>query len=200
MNKPATTSEPIHEILARRWSPRAFDPEARIEAGQVRALAEAARWAPSCFGAEPWSYVFCDRHADPDSWERGFPCLAEGNQAWVKNASLLIAAVGRADFEHNGKPNGWHQYDTGAASLSLVIQAESLGLRAHQMGGFDPDKAREAFGIPEGWNCLAMIAVGKQAAAETIEIEDMRNMELAERKRKDLGTIAFAGKWGAGLG
>ena len=199
MNKPADTSKPIHELLANRWSPRSFDPDARIEKDQLVALAEAARWAPSCFGAEPWAFVHCDKHADPQGWERGFACLAEGNQAWVKNASLLICAIAQKDFEHNGKPNRHHLYDTGAASMSLVLQAEALGLRAHQMGGFDPDKAKESFNVPDGWDCIAMIAVGKQAPAENIEIEKMQEMEMAERTRKDLGSKAFAGMWGAGI-
>ena len=195
MDKPAATSQPIHELLANRWSPRAFDPEARISAEQMAALAEAARWAPSCFGAEPWVFVFCNRHLDPEGWERAFSTLAEGNQAWVRNTSLLIASVAQHNFEHNGEPNRHHLYDTGAAAMSLVLQAEALGLRAHQMGGFDPDKAKESLGVPDGWTCISMIAVGKQAGADTIGDERMRGMEEAPRERIELGKKVRSGKW-----
>ena len=198
MDKQATTSQPIHDLLAARWSPRSFDPDARISAEQMQALAEAARWSPSCFGAEPWGYVLCNKHDDPTGWDRAFACLAEGNQNWVRNASLLILAAARHNFERNDNPNRHHLYDTGAASMALVLQAEVLGLRAHQMGGFDPDKAQTDLAVPAGWTCIAMIAVGVQAAADRLEGQ-MQEMEIASRQRKELATNFFVGKWGETL-
>ena len=50
MKKPATTAVKIDELIASRWSPRAFDPEFLINDETVKALFEAARWAPSCYG------------------------------------------------------------------------------------------------------------------------------------------------------
>ena len=93
LSKPASTSQPIHELLANRWSPRAFDPDAAIDRTQMTALAEAARWAPSCFGAQPWGFIFCNRDTDRPGWERALECLVPGNQAWAKNCPLLIAAA-----------------------------------------------------------------------------------------------------------
>nr|WP_256361147.1 nitroreductase family protein [Methylomonas koyamae] len=69
------------------------------------------------------------------------------------------------NFNHNGKPNRWAPYDTGAAALSICIQATALGLAAHQMGGFDADLARQSFGLPEDCTPMAMIAVGYPADA-----------------------------------
>lgn len=199
MDKPATTSQPIHDLIAQRWSPRSFKPDVAVTPEQQLALAEAARWAPSCYGAEPWSYIFCDRHANQEAWDQGLACLAEPNQAWVQSAPLLLFALGRQDFEHNGKPNRWHLYDTGAASISLVLQAEALGLRAHQMGGFDPAAVIKAFQVPDGWDPIAAIAVGTQGQADAIEVDKMREMETAPRARQELGTKFFAGAWGRPL-
>lgn len=199
MDKAAISTQPIVDLLAQRWSPRAFNPEREISVAEETALAEAARWAPSCFGAEPWGFVFCRRHADPTAWDKAMACLAEGNQTWAGNSSLLIVAVGEENFEHNGGPNGHHLYDTGAAAMSLVLQAGALGLRAHQMGGFDPDKAKESFGVPDGWKCISMIAVGEQAKPDTLPEGKMREMELAPRTRQDLGKRFFSGKWNTGM-
>lgn len=200
MKKPADTSEPLAPLLANRWSPRAFDPGRPVPPEHVAALLEAARWAPSCFGAQPWSFVVCDRRTQPDAWERLHSCLAPGNQAWAKLAPLLILAVGRESFAHNGKPNRHHAYDTGAASMSLVLQAEALGLRAHQMGGFDSGKAGQEFGVPEGHVCLAVIAVGNQAGPGALDDADLRERERAPRSRDPLGDHFFAGAWGAPFG
>ncbi len=199
MNKPAQTSESIHELLAERWSPRAFDPSAQISSAQLIALAEAARWAPSCYGDEPWAFVLCNRHGDEPGFKRALDCLAEPNQAWAGNSSLLILVAAKQVFRTKDNPNRHGDYDAGAAAISLVLQAEALGLRAHQMGGFDQNKARIDFAVPDGYNCIAMIAVGKQASPETLPKGPMLDMEKGERKRLAFSENFFVGKWGTSL-
>ena len=195
MKKPAPA--PIHPLLAERWSPRAFDAEAVLSEAEMSALAQAARWAPSCYGAEPWAFVFCPR-GDSGAWEKALECLAPPNQAWAKNAALLILACAQTHFAHNNKPNRHCGYDSGAAVFSLVLQAEAMGWRCHQMGGFDADKARAAFSVPDGFECMAFAAVGRQAAAATLP-DDLRAREEAGRKRRDLRENFFRGDWGRGL-
>lgn len=198
MEKPATTAGPINGMIARRWSPRAFDPEKPVTKGQITALCEAARWAPSCFGDEPWRYVVFDRGSDATAWEAALACLAEKNQRWARNAPLLFLAVAAEQFSRNGKPNRWGQYDTGAASENLCLQATAMGLATHQMGGFDADGARRRFAIPDEFTPMAMIAVGHPADVGTLD-EEFRTAEQAERSRSPLQQRFFAGRWGAGM-
>lgn len=193
--KIALTSQLIHDLIARRWSPRAFDKNKPMSRELLIALLEAARWAPSCFGDEPWRYLIWDKNRDAAGWQKAFDCLAEGNQVWVKNAPLLLASIAGSQFSRNGKPNRWGQHDTGAASENLVLQAVALGLAAHQMGGFDADKLRQSFGIPAGYTPMAMIAVGYQADAGILEGE-LQQRELAPRLRQPLGEKFFEGTWG----
>ncbi len=199
LEKKADTSAPIDDLLARRWSPRGFDPERPVSTAQRQALLEAARWAPSCYGAEPWRFVVCDRTTNPTAWEKAFDCLSDGNRAWVNNVSLLLLAVADTVFAHNDRPNRWGGYDTGAASENLCLQAVSLGLMAHQMGGFDAAKARAAFAVPERYAPMAMIAVGNQAPLGSLD-EERRARETAARRRSPLGERFFDGAWDAPLG
>jgi len=196
--KTAVTRESIHELIARRWSPRAFDPGRPVSRAELLSLLEAARWAPSCFGDEPWSYVVTDRFDDENLWQRCLDCLAEKNQLWARNAPILMIAVADSRFRTNGKPNRWAQYDTGAASENLCLQATALGMAAHQMGGFDQQKARETFHVPEQFTPMAMIAVGYQADPENAP-DDFREAELAPRARRPLGENCFKGKWAVPL-
>ncbi len=197
MQKPAVTTKPIHDLLANRWSPLAFNAEKPVSADQIVSMLEAARWAPSCFGAEPWHFIVCDRSASSEAWKRLHGCLADGNKGWAASAPLLILSVGRRHFALNGKPNRHYAYDTGAAAISLVLQAEALGLRAHQMGGFDPDKAMKVFGIPEdGYECLSVTAVGHQAEAASLEEPAHVQREEARRMRNPMGEHFFNGFWG----
>jgi nitroreductase len=86
----AQTSVPIDPVLARRWSPRAFDTNRGVSRTQLAALLEAARWAPSCNGDEPWRYLIWDRSRDSAGWQKAFDCLSDNNKKWVKNVPLLM--------------------------------------------------------------------------------------------------------------
>ncbi len=196
--KLAETQVSIHDLIARRWSSRAFDPDRRVSREQRLVLLEAARWAPSCFGDEPWRYVVCDRFADEAAWHKAFACLGEKNQRWAKHAPILMLAASGSHFTHNGNPNRWGQYDTGAASENLCLQATALGLAVHQMGGFDADKAQKAFAIPEGFTPMAMIAIGYPGDPATLDPE-FYDREMVERARKPLQERFFAGTWGVAI-
>lgn len=196
--KRAATSEPIHDLLARRWSPRALDGERPVERSQLVALLEAARWAPSCFGEEPWRYLVCDRFADRDPWDDACACLAGGNRSWAQRAPLLLVSVAVKRFSESGKENRWAEHDVGAASENLCLQATALGLVAHQMGGFDAAAARRRFEIPEDAVPMAIIAVGHPGDPSQLD-DTRRERELGPRRRKPLGERFFAGRWGAAL-
>ena len=196
--KPAATSVVIADVIAHRWSPRAIDPDQPVSREHLFALLEAARWAPSCFGDEPWRYLVWDRFRDAAGWRQAFACLAEGNQVWVKNAPVLLLSVATPNFGHNNQPNRWAQHDTGAARENLCLQAAALGLVAHQMGGFDPEKAKATFNIPADHSCMAMIAVGHPGPVEVLT-DALREKEQAPRERKPLAQIVFAGVWGQGV-
>ncbi|MCI0399844.1 MAG: nitroreductase family protein [Gammaproteobacteria bacterium] len=194
-DKIANSQVPISDLIARRWSGRAFDADKRISRAQLVALLEAARWAPSCYGDEPWRYIIWDKYIDANGWTKAYECLAEGNQVWAKNAPILMLALAGSTFARNGKPNRWGQYDTGAASENLCLQATAMGLMVHQMGGFDADKVRASFEVPEQYGCMAMIAIGYQLSREAIPAE-LKERELAERRRRALQDTFFEGRWG----
>jgi len=106
-----------------------------------------------------------------------------------------MLATSAPTFKHNGKANRWSQYDTGAASENLCLQAASMGLQAHQMGGFDGDKARTVFGIPDDVDIMAALAVGYAGVLTELH-EDFRDAEIGERARKPVGECFYAGQWG----
>ena len=193
--KPAQTSVPINRNIAARWSGRAFDSGRNVTPEQILALLEAARWAPSCFGDQPWRFVVCNKNTDQDAWQKAYDCLSEGNQGWARNAPLLILAIASGFLSKNNKVNRWGQYDTGAASMNLCIQATDMGLMVHQMGGFDAEKAVQAFTIPEEFTPMAMLAIGYQLPPEEISNE-IRERECAERHRNPVTENFYRGSFG----
>lgn len=193
MKSPAETQYPIHELLQSRWSPRAFSDQS-IETEMLNSTLEAARWAPSSFNEQPWCFIVATKQNLPE-FDRLLSCLAEANQAWAKNASVLMLSVAKLHFDRNGKDNRHAFHDVGAAASNLALQATALGLFAHQMAGFDLEKTRETFSIPEGYESVAAIALGYLGDPQTLP-EKLRDAELAPRTRKSLETFTFTGKWG----
>ncbi|WP_432743585.1 nitroreductase family protein [Methylobacter sp. G7] len=196
--KPAITRVKIHDIIQARWSPRAFDPDKPVSHDDLLSLLEAARWAPSCFNDQPWRFVVCDKATDETGWQHAFSILAEKNRRWANNAPVLMLAVAMENFNHNGQANRWAMYDTGAASVSMCLQATALGMCVHQMGGFDAEKAREVFNLPGDCKPMAMMAVGYQAEVNMLD-DDFKEAELAARSRAALNEQFYAGQWGRGI-
>jgi nitroreductase len=197
-DRTAVTSVAIHELLASRWSTRAFDSNRRVSREQLAALLEAGRWAPSCNGDEPWRFLVWDRERHAAGWQQAFECLSENNKKWCVNVPLLMLSCAGSTFAHNGKPNRYAQHDAGMADLSIALQATAMGLAAHQMGGFDAGRAREAFHIPAEYTPMAMMAIGYQASPDVLD-EDTRQKELRPRSRKPLAAQFFEGAWGTGI-
>lgn len=196
--KKAQTRVPINELLARRWSGRGFDPSRQISRQHVTALLEAARWTPSCYGEEPWRYIVCDKATNETAWRNAFVCFGQGNQIWAVNTPLFLLTVSNTILENNGLANQWGKYDTGAASMSLCIQATELGLMVHQMGGFDAEMARQKFNIPDQYDPMSMLAIGYQLPLESIP-EELRAREMSDRRRNPLTENFFEGEWGVGF-
>lgn len=193
MERPAPAAHPIHDVLARRWSPRAFDPRP-VEPETLRSLLEAARWAPSSYNEQPWSYLVATK-GDAPGFARMLECLVEGNRLWAKEAPVLMLAVASLRFARNGKENRHAFHDVGLATGNLVVQATARGLFVHQMAGILPEVARETYGIPEGHEAATGIALGYPGDPASLP-EKLRAAEAAPRTRKPLEAFVFSGRWG----
>lgn len=194
LEKRAQTKVPIHDIIAKRWSPCAFESSKPIKREELLALLEAARWAPSCYGDQPWRYIICDKKTNLSAWVKLLSCLADANQVWAKNAPLLILVTYINNFGHNGRANRWAAYDTGASMENLILQAVSMGLMAHPMGGFDVTKVGEIFNVPPDFTAMAVIAVGHQAESNILD-STLKEREAAARERLPLDKLFFEGDW-----
>lgn len=196
MDKPAETRFPLHDLLKRRWSPRAFS-EQPVGPDMLLALLEAARWAPSSSNEQPWRFVVATKE-EPADYDRLLACLLEGNRKWAYRAPVLILSVARMDFEEDSRPNRHAFHDVGLATENLLLQVSALGLVAHPMAGFDIEKARADLRIPSGYEPVAMIAVG-YPGEPTVLPDYLQQRELKPRERKPLTEIAFSGQWSHSL-
>lgn len=176
----------IMDEIKKRWSPRAFSRE-KISIEDIRAIIEAARYAPSCFNEQPWKFIVAYTHEDIELM-RSF--LMDSNRVWADNAPVLIALVSRKKFLYNGKENFWHSFDAGTAWGYLSLEAQKRGLITHAMGGFKRKIAAEKLGIPEDYEILSIIAVGKQGNSNELS-EELKLRETPGTRVKIDDIISF---------
>ncbi len=193
MDKTASTDHPIHELLAQRWSPCAFDSRP-VSREDLRCLFEAARWAASSYNEQPWHYIVATRE-EPAEFARVLSCLVEPNQEWAGTAPMLALGVASLNFKRNGKPNKAAVHDMGLAAASLTFEATARGIMVHQMIGIVPDKARERYAIPAGFEAITGIAIGYLGNSNQLPAH-LRDRDLAARTRRPLREFVFGGTWG----
>jgi nitroreductase len=153
----------VDKTIAQRWSPRAFK-KAAIAEQDIQTLFEAARWAPSCFNAQPWIfYVSTDQ-----SFDKYLSLLVEGNQVWAKNASLICFVVVKKTFEHNNKPNSYAEFDAGAAWMAMALQARQMGLYTHGMGGIEHQQVADYLELDNDHKVVCGIAIGIADTPDTL--------------------------------
>ncbi len=182
--------EEIQESITSRFSPLAFS-EKPVEPEKIIAMFEAARWAPSSFNEQPWRFIYAVRE-NHSIFESLLDCLVEGNRIWARNAPMLVLSVAKINFSSNNKNNKYAFHDVGLATGNLLNQATYMGLVTHPMGGFSVAKAKENLLIPEGFEPVAMIAIGYHGNVKDLP-EDLRSRELSTRMRKPLQDIVYPG-------
>ncbi|CAN5261592.1 nitroreductase family protein [soil metagenome] len=151
-----------------------------ISEEEMLTLFEAARWAPSTYNEQEWRFLYARR--DTPQWPLFFDLLVEGNQAWCKNAALLVLIAAQKVFARNGKPNPVHLFDCGSAFENLCLQGTAMGLVVHGMSGFDYAKAPAALGIPDDCAVAAMFAVGRPGDPQQLP-EGYQEMEKPSGRR-----------------
>jgi nitroreductase len=188
--KAASTTVPVHPLLAERWSPRGFDREHELGDEALTALLEAARWAPSSQNSQPWRFLVTRRGEDAHG--RLFPALGPGNQTWAGAASALVLVAARTAAD-NGDPQPWALYDTGQAVAALVTQAQADGLSVHQIGGFDTAAVRADFGLDRTLTPIVILAIGRRDGTAELP-EPLAAREAAPRARRPLSDLLLSAR------
>lgn len=185
--KPINSNYKLIKEIETRFSTRAFS-EKEISEHEIFNITEAARWAPSSGNEQPWLYYYSLKNHS--SFSDVLNCIAEGNKPWAKNAAAFIISCTKINFQASGKENSWAYHDLGLANAQLILQAQSLGIYTHPMGGFDKQKISILLSLEETVHPVCVIAIGFLGNAESLQ-EPFKSRELSERKRKSLNEILF---------
>lgn len=182
IDRTAPTEHPVLDVLAGRWSPRAFDAQNSIDEAKLATALEAARWSPSANNSQPWRFIVARRgtalHAQVVDALMGF------NQAWAGNAAVLVVAIAETATP-DGTPITHALYDLGQAVAHFSVQAHHDGLLVHQMSGFDPEVVREFADLEARFVPVTVFAVGEFGDVEALP-EVLQQREVAPRVRRPI--------------
>ena len=173
-------------IHARR-AYRSLEP-VEITGELVEDLAMHAGLSASCFNNQPWRFVFVyDRERLEEMWG----ALSRGNK-WVELASMIVAVFSRPEDDCRIRGRIYHHFDVGMATANLILRATELGLVAHPIAGFSPSKVREILGIPDDYQVITLVNVGKKSdSVHPYLSEDQARAEKERPERLPLEKYAF---------
>ena len=190
MKKPADTLVNFNPILKERWSPRSFESDYEISDEDVTAILEAARWSPSANNSQPWRFIVARKGSS--EFEKISKHLSGFNAVWAPNAALFILIAAQTT-NPDGTARPLALYDAGIASANATTEAHHRGLAVHQIAGFDHDAIVTEFNLGLGLRPLTILVTGKQAPADKLEEQALRDRETSKRERLPLEALLLNG-------
>ena len=154
-------------------------------------LLKAASLAPSCFNNQPWKYIIADQSDVLEEIHKALP----SNNKWAEKAPAVVIAIAGINLDLSlSDHRDYSLFDTGLSVMNLILQAQKEGIIAHPMAGFNSEKIREHFHIPEKYIIISVIALGYPGKKDEITEED-KTHDSSERSRKPIDEIASFNKW-----
>ena len=105
---------------------------------------------------------------------------------------FLVLVLSRERFTYNNEPSRTHSFDTGAACENFALQGHINGLVVHAIGGFDHDKAKKEYRIPDDYTVELILAVGKLGNIHDL-LPRIQEREKAYSDRKPIKEFVFEG-------
>jgi nitroreductase len=172
-------------LLRDRRSVRAYDTSHRLTDDDLRALLEAARWAPSAGNSQPWAFLVGRRGSA--AHDVFVDHLAASTRRWAPAASALVFTlhqVASGPEEDALAYSDYAAYDLGQAVAHLTVQAASMGLSTHQFAAFDHAGLATRAQVPPHWRLTTGVAVGVGTESD-----------LHPRERRPVAEIAFGSQF-----
>jgi len=157
-------------------------------------LARCAQLAPTCNNNQPWRFIFVH---GKENLEKFHPALNSPGNDWAKAASLIVTVCSRKEDNCVIRDREYHLFGDGLGVAFMILRATELGLVAHPIAGYSPKKAREILGIPNDYQVITLINIGKHST----EISPVLSPKQVEQEsvrpgRKPFGEFAFDNLFG----
>ncbi|MFO0959911.1 MAG: nitroreductase family protein [Isosphaeraceae bacterium] len=179
----------VSEALQARRATRHFDAGRPLESDKLARILELATLAPSGYNLQPWRFLVVRDPRNREKLRQcafGQAKIAEAAAVLIvlgyhhPDETHLKAIVGemvrrgildedqasamegraRSSMKRVTDPELWATRSSMLAAMSLMLAAESLGVQSAPMEGFEDEKVRRAFGIPDDHAICCLICLG----------------------------------------
>ncbi len=184
--KIANTKYNVHELFKNRWSALSYS-DKPLHDEEILTMIEAASWSFSSSNVQPWRFIYALKGSE--TFQKILDTLMPGNVTWAKNAGAFVVGIAKTNLDKEGNPlNAAAELDLGSAYMLLILQALTMKIYAHPMGGFDKTKLSTTFELEQNLKPMVVIALGYLDAAEKLN-DPYLTRELSPRTRKPLNEI-----------
>jgi nitroreductase len=181
----------VKEAIEKRRAYRSLEP-IKITDELINDLASCAQITASCFNNQPWRYIFI---YDSKMLKNMHEALTSGNE-WAKKASMIIVVLGRKEDDCVIYDRIYYRFDIGMATEAIILRATELGLVAHPIAGYSPKKTREILGIPNDFDVITLVIVGKHSDKINPVLSKKQVKDEKKRpKRKDIDDIVYINRY-----
>jgi nitroreductase len=182
-------------VARERRSVRQYDPTFKMEESEIRDILEVAIEAPSSSNLQPWRFLVIQDQAAKEELlpiannqqqivDASVVIAVLGDKQAYKNADRIYRELVKngmmteeiKDTYVNSIIQNYGNFpaerlskiamiDGGLVSMQLMLAAKAKGYDTVPMGGYDADSFVEAFNVPENFEPVMLIALGKGTKA-----------------------------------
>jgi len=159
----------LKQLVLNNRSYRRFDESQPIDKATLRELIDLARLTPSGANLQPLKYRLC---CDPETNARIYPTLAWAGylKEWSgpdkgERPTAYIVILGDTDITRN------FGCDHGIVAQTMLLGAAECGLGGCMIGNLRRDELRRVLNVPERYEILLVLALGKPV--EEVMIEEL---------------------------
>ncbi|MCA1024198.1 MULTISPECIES: nitroreductase family protein [Halobacillus] len=182
-------------VAKERRSVRQYDPEFKMDESEIREILETAVLAPSSSNLQPWRFLVIEDQAEKEKLlpiannqqqivDASVVIAVLGDRNAYKNADQIYSQIAEKgnmpeDVKNMYVNSIFDNYgnfpkerlariahiDGGIVSNQLMLAAKAKGYDTVPMGGYDEAQFLEAFNVPENYEAVMLISLGKGTKA-----------------------------------
>lgn len=160
----------LQEAILNRRAIRRFTADI-VTDEELQQLFEAVRWSPSWSNSQVWEFVVArdrdliqkltETYQMPKGLNPATKCSLAASALIVVCAKTGVS--GCYECKECTKHANWYMFDLGIATQTLCLKAHEMGLGTVVVGLFDHDACNRLVALPDGFESVAIIPIGRPA-------------------------------------
>lgn len=178
------------QCIKSRMSVHGYDTSKDVSDSQLKKLFELVKMAPSGYNLQPWEFIVVKDQKNKEKLKEcaygqqhivdaSASVIVLGNKKpgahadkvfedWHKKGYMPKEYAEKTSAMVKNEWDNWHESDrrawslrsTQLASMTLMLAAWDMGLATCPMEGFEPEKVKKAFGIPDDYDVAMLMTLG----------------------------------------